>query len=149
MLQVLTRVQAEPVKKSLPKELSILITDLSSDPPTHMLALYSRHHQRATPPPTNPSRSSPHTTSFSPPTAPSCPPPLPAPQLSAIRSRSPSSRYASHPRRHSPDYPRTSTPKTASPCSRHYSPPIRYCRSPSKMNTPSVISRNAWRGRMD
>jgi hypothetical protein len=43
MLQVLTRVQAEPVKNSLPKELSILVNDLSSDPPTHMLALYSRH----------------------------------------------------------------------------------------------------------
>ena len=43
MLQVLTGVQAEPIKSTLPKELGILVNDLSSDPPTHMLALYSRH----------------------------------------------------------------------------------------------------------
>lgn len=42
MLQVLSSVQATPVSNALPKELSILINDLSADLPTHMLAVYSR-----------------------------------------------------------------------------------------------------------
>lgn len=42
MLQVLSSVQATPVSNALPKELSIIINDLSADLPTHMLAVYSR-----------------------------------------------------------------------------------------------------------
>lgn len=42
MLQVLSGVKAEPVSNVLPKELSVVINDLSSDMPTHMLAVYSR-----------------------------------------------------------------------------------------------------------
>lgn len=41
-MQVLSSVEATPVKNSLPKELSIIVNDLSSDLPTHMLAVYSR-----------------------------------------------------------------------------------------------------------
>jgi hypothetical protein len=48
MLQVLTGVKADPIKNALPKELSVMVNDLSSDAPSHMLALYSRH------PPVNP-----------------------------------------------------------------------------------------------
>jgi hypothetical protein len=42
MLQVLANVQADPIKNVLPKELSILVNDISSDMPSHMLAVYSR-----------------------------------------------------------------------------------------------------------
>ncbi|KAH7928830.1 hypothetical protein BV22DRAFT_1058048 [Leucogyrophana mollusca] len=42
MLRVLSSVQAQPVTNVLPKELSIIINDLSSDLPTHMLAVYAR-----------------------------------------------------------------------------------------------------------
>ncbi|KAF9231723.1 hypothetical protein BU15DRAFT_55821, partial [Melanogaster broomeanus] len=42
MLQVLAGVQAEPISNVLPKELSVVVNDLSSDMPTHMLAVYSR-----------------------------------------------------------------------------------------------------------
>lgn len=42
MLQVLAGVKAEAAPNVLPKELSVVINDLSSDMPTHMLAVYSR-----------------------------------------------------------------------------------------------------------
>lgn len=42
MLQVIASVEATPVKNALPKELSIIINDLSCDLPTHMFAVYSR-----------------------------------------------------------------------------------------------------------
>jgi hypothetical protein len=42
MLRVLSSVEATPVRNSLPKELPIMVNDLSSDMPTHMLAVYSR-----------------------------------------------------------------------------------------------------------
>jgi hypothetical protein len=35
--------KAEPASNVLPKELAAVINDLSSDMPTHMLAVYSRH----------------------------------------------------------------------------------------------------------
>jgi hypothetical protein len=41
MLQVLGSVTANPVKDSLPKELAIVVHDLSSALPTHMMAIYS------------------------------------------------------------------------------------------------------------
>ena len=42
MFQVLSSVQATPFSNALPKELSVIINDLSADLPTHMLAVYSR-----------------------------------------------------------------------------------------------------------
>ncbi|KAH7883052.1 hypothetical protein F5I97DRAFT_1816206 [Phlebopus sp. FC_14] len=48
MLQVLAGVKAEPISNVLPKELSVVINDLSSDMPTHMLAVYSRQVSAAT-----------------------------------------------------------------------------------------------------
>ncbi|KAL4067411.1 hypothetical protein V8B97DRAFT_1975863 [Scleroderma yunnanense] len=48
MLQVLSGVKAEAVSNVLPKELSVDINDLSSDMPTHMLAVYSRQLPAAT-----------------------------------------------------------------------------------------------------
>lgn len=42
MFQVLSSVQATPFSNTLPKELSVIINDLSADLPTHMLAVYSR-----------------------------------------------------------------------------------------------------------
>ncbi|KDQ56851.1 hypothetical protein JAAARDRAFT_132305 [Jaapia argillacea MUCL 33604] len=42
MMQVLASVQAEPIRNALPKELSIIINDLSADLPTHMFAVYAR-----------------------------------------------------------------------------------------------------------
>lgn len=42
MLQVLAGVKAETVSNVLPKELTVVTDDLSSDMPTHMLAVYSR-----------------------------------------------------------------------------------------------------------
>lgn len=42
MMQVLSSVEATPVKNSLPKELTVMVNDFSSDMPTHMLAVYSR-----------------------------------------------------------------------------------------------------------
>jgi len=42
MLNVLSNVQARPPKNILPKELSVLVNDTSSDLPTHMFAVYSR-----------------------------------------------------------------------------------------------------------
>jgi len=42
MLQVLSSVQASPVKTKLPTEITFIINDLSSDLPTHMLAVYTR-----------------------------------------------------------------------------------------------------------
>jgi hypothetical protein len=41
-MQVLTGVHATPVKNTLPKELDVLINDLSCDMPSHMLAVHSR-----------------------------------------------------------------------------------------------------------
>ena len=51
MLRVLSGVEATPVRNSLPKQLSIMVNDLSSDMPTHMLAVYSRQSS-ASPNPT-------------------------------------------------------------------------------------------------
>ncbi|KIJ64788.1 hypothetical protein HYDPIDRAFT_175315 [Hydnomerulius pinastri MD-312] len=48
MLQVLAGVKAEPISNVLPKELSVVINDLSADMPTHMLAVYSRQVSAAT-----------------------------------------------------------------------------------------------------
>jgi hypothetical protein len=42
MMQVLSSVEATPVKNSLPKELTVMVNNFSSDMPTHMLAVYSR-----------------------------------------------------------------------------------------------------------
>ncbi|KAH7928837.1 hypothetical protein BV22DRAFT_1003883 [Leucogyrophana mollusca] len=42
MQQVLAGVRAQPITNALPKELSVVINDLSSDMPTHMLAVYAR-----------------------------------------------------------------------------------------------------------
>ncbi|KIK98879.1 hypothetical protein PAXRUDRAFT_133258 [Paxillus rubicundulus Ve08.2h10] len=42
MLQVLAGVKAEPISNVLPKDLPAVVNDLSSDMPTHMLAVYSR-----------------------------------------------------------------------------------------------------------
>ncbi|KAI0050342.1 hypothetical protein FA95DRAFT_1487496 [Auriscalpium vulgare] len=42
MLKVLGGVQASPAKDKLPKELSIIVNDLSAEMPTHMVAVYSR-----------------------------------------------------------------------------------------------------------
>ncbi|KAI0059984.1 hypothetical protein BV25DRAFT_1808084 [Artomyces pyxidatus] len=42
MLQVLSSVTAAPAKDSLPKELSIVVKDISAEMPTHMMAVYSR-----------------------------------------------------------------------------------------------------------
>lgn len=42
MLQVLAGVKADPASYVLPKELTAVVNDLSSDMPTHMLAVYSR-----------------------------------------------------------------------------------------------------------
>ena len=42
MLQVLSGVKAETVSNMLPKELSVVVNDLSADMPTHMLVVYSR-----------------------------------------------------------------------------------------------------------
>jgi hypothetical protein len=42
MLQVLASLQVTPVKSALPKEIDVVINDLSSDMPTHMFAVYSR-----------------------------------------------------------------------------------------------------------
>lgn len=50
MLKVLASVHADPVKDSLPKELAILVHDLSSDLPTHMLAIYGRRAAGSTAP---------------------------------------------------------------------------------------------------
>jgi hypothetical protein len=41
MLRVLAGIKAEPVSNVLPKELSIIVNDLSSDMPTHMFAVFS------------------------------------------------------------------------------------------------------------
>lgn len=41
MLRVLAGIKAEPVSNVLPKELSIVVNDLSSDMPTHMFAVFS------------------------------------------------------------------------------------------------------------
>jgi len=41
MLRVLAGVKAEPVSNVLPKELSIMVNDISSDMPTHMFAVFS------------------------------------------------------------------------------------------------------------
>ncbi|KAN0094560.1 hypothetical protein V8E55_002847 [Tylopilus felleus] len=43
MLKVLAGVKAEPSSNVLPTELDIVVNDLTSDMPTHMLAVYSRH----------------------------------------------------------------------------------------------------------
>lgn len=40
MLQVLSTVKANPTKDSLPKELSIIVQDLASVTPSHMIAVY-------------------------------------------------------------------------------------------------------------
>ena len=48
MLQVLSSVQADPVKNVLPKELNILVNDISLDMPSHMFAVYSRNVKAAT-----------------------------------------------------------------------------------------------------
>ena len=48
MLQVLSGVKAEAVSNVLPKELSLVIHDLSSDMPTHILAVYSHQVPAAT-----------------------------------------------------------------------------------------------------
>ena len=48
MLQVLSGVKAETIFNVLPKELSVVINDLSADMPTHMLAVYSRQVPTAT-----------------------------------------------------------------------------------------------------
>ncbi|KAA1471898.1 hypothetical protein DENSPDRAFT_859203 [Dentipellis sp. KUC8613] len=42
MMKVLSSVQAEPARNVLPKELSIVVNDLSADLPTHMMAVWSR-----------------------------------------------------------------------------------------------------------
>ena len=42
VLQVLSGVKAETVSNVLPKELSVVVNDLSADMPTHMLVVYSR-----------------------------------------------------------------------------------------------------------
>ena len=42
MLQVLSGDKAETMSNVLPKELSVVVNDLSTDIPTHMLAVYSR-----------------------------------------------------------------------------------------------------------
>ncbi|TFY69599.1 hypothetical protein EVG20_g3079 [Dentipellis fragilis] len=42
MLKVLSSVQAEPARNALPKELPIVVNDLSCDLPTHMMAVWSR-----------------------------------------------------------------------------------------------------------
>ncbi|KAH7909180.1 hypothetical protein BJ138DRAFT_1011360 [Hygrophoropsis aurantiaca] len=47
MLKVLSSVHADSISNILPKELSIMINDLSSDLPTHMLAVYARQPQTA------------------------------------------------------------------------------------------------------
>lgn len=39
---MLSSVKADPVRNALPKELSVLVNDLASDAPSHMLAVYSR-----------------------------------------------------------------------------------------------------------
>ncbi|KAH7912849.1 hypothetical protein BJ138DRAFT_1171679 [Hygrophoropsis aurantiaca] len=44
MLRVLSGVEAQPVTNKLPRELSVIINDISSDLPTHLLAVYSRQH---------------------------------------------------------------------------------------------------------
>ncbi|KAG2361034.1 hypothetical protein BDR07DRAFT_1359416 [Suillus spraguei] len=41
MLRVLAGIKAEPVSNILPKELSIIVNDISSDMPTHMFAVFS------------------------------------------------------------------------------------------------------------
>ena len=41
MLQVLSGVKASTVFNVLPKELSVVVSDLSADMPTHMLMVYS------------------------------------------------------------------------------------------------------------
>ncbi|KAF8128587.1 hypothetical protein EV363DRAFT_1297594 [Boletus edulis] len=43
MLQVLAGVKAEPSSNVLPLKLDVVVNDLSSDMPTHMLGVYSRH----------------------------------------------------------------------------------------------------------
>lgn len=43
MLRVLAGIKAEPVSNVLPKELSIIVNDVSSDMPTHMFAVFSSH----------------------------------------------------------------------------------------------------------
>jgi len=48
MLQVLAGVKAEPTSNVLPRELEAVVNDLSSDLPTHMLAVYGRHVPAAT-----------------------------------------------------------------------------------------------------
>ena len=48
MLQVLSGVKAETVSNMLPKELSVIVNDLSADMPTHMLVVYSRQVPAAT-----------------------------------------------------------------------------------------------------
>ena len=48
MLQVLSGVKAETVSNVLPKELSVVINDLSANMPTYMLAVYSRQVPTAT-----------------------------------------------------------------------------------------------------
>jgi hypothetical protein len=48
MLQVLAGIKAEPTSNVLPRELAAVVNDLSSDMPTHMLAVYCRHVPAAT-----------------------------------------------------------------------------------------------------
>ena len=48
MLQVLVSVKAEPASNVLPTELEVVVNNISSDMPTHMLAVYSRHVPAAT-----------------------------------------------------------------------------------------------------
>ncbi|KAG0697126.1 hypothetical protein DFH29DRAFT_984387 [Suillus ampliporus] len=47
MLRVLAGIKAEPVSNVLPKELSIIVNDLSSDMPTHMFAVFSSRQPAA------------------------------------------------------------------------------------------------------
>ncbi|KAG9308303.1 hypothetical protein JVU11DRAFT_9897 [Chiua virens] len=42
MLRVLTGVKTEPTSNILPQEMTVVVNDLSSDMPTHMLAVYAR-----------------------------------------------------------------------------------------------------------
>lgn len=48
MVQVLAGIKAEPTSNVLPTEFEVVVNDLSSDMPTHMLAVYGRHVSAAT-----------------------------------------------------------------------------------------------------
>lgn len=119
MLKVLASVHADPVKDSLPKELAILVHDLSSDLPTHMLAIYGRRQPAL--PHLKKSPYSPYIVSSSLRIAPNFPnsPSLLRPHQDPISlipylavSPYPSFPCAYHTPTASPPSPRTSTPKT-------------------------------------